>query len=413
MSAAPRHQVAVVGAGPAGSLAAYQLARQGHDVVLLDKQTFPRDKVCGDAISPRAVHLLAGIGLTSELQHAGHRVTALAATAPGGTSLRVELKPHGQFGAEAYVIRRFDLDDLLRQKALDAGAAFAAGAHVDQLNLQPSGYRVSYSQHGERRRLLAEAVVLAVGASLPLVQSAGMTPQPVQYGFAARAYYRQLPDLQQELHFRFDGIPLPGYGWIFPLGEHEANVGAGYFERSAATPASPAAYLAQFLSHPPIARQFAHAERVGPVKGYPLRTDFHRSRSVGERLLLVGEAAGLVNPFTGEGIDYALESGQLAGRWLGQCLNEGDVSQAALAGYDRQLRRRFQATFVYTHLLRSLYMTPLLLDPLLRASRRWTDLADRLVRIFLAYEHPLRAVTPIVALRVLRSLRPVPPAAAV
>jgi flavin-dependent dehydrogenase len=147
--------------------------------------------------------------------------------------------------------------------------------------------------------------------------------------------------------------------------------------------------------------------------GYPLRTDFHRSRSVGERLLLVGEAAGLVNPFTGEGIDYALESGQLAGRWLGQCLNEGDVSQAALAGYDRQLRRRFQATFVYTHLLRSLYMTPLLLDPLLRASRRWTDLADRLVRIFLAYEHPLRAVTPIVALRVLRSLRPVPPAAAV
>ena len=405
MSARSRHQAAVVGAGPGGSLAAYQLAQRGCDVVLLDKQAFPRDKVCGDAISPRGVHLLSELGLMAEVERCGRRVSTLAATGPGGASLRVPLPAHGPLGEHAYVIRRHDLDDLVRRKAEAAGASFEAGAHVTGLEASADGYRLQYSQGGRRHTLDVEAVILAVGASLPLVQALGLAPQPVQFSFAARAYFRNLEDLLPELHFRFDGIPLPGYGWIFPLSDHEANVGAGFFVRTASMPATPAAYLERFLRHPPIARQFARAEQLGPVKGYPLRTDFHRSRAVADRLLLVGESVGLVNPFTGEGIDYALESGQLAGQWLSRCLEAGDVSRRALAGYDRELRRRFQATFVYTHLLRSLYMTPALLDPLLRAGRRWPDLADRLVRIFLAYEHPLRALTPLVALRVLRSLR--------
>jgi flavin-dependent dehydrogenase len=117
----------------------------------------------------------------------------------------------------------------------------------------------------------------------------------------------------------------------------------------------------------------------------------------------VGEAAGLVNPFTGEGIDYALESGVMAAQAARAALDEGDITPGSLARYDRALRARFQRFFVLTHFLRSFYMNSLLLDPFIRACGRWPDLAQLLVEIMLTYQDPAQALRPGVLVRVARA----------
>jgi flavin-dependent dehydrogenase len=121
-------------------------------------------------------------------------------------------------------------------------------------------------------------------------------------------------------------------------------------------------------------------------------------------MLLVGEAAGLVNPFTGEGIDFALESAQIAGECLTACFDRGEFSRESLAGYERALRNRFQRVFGLSHRMRRQYMNPILLDPLIRACARWPELTDLLVRTLLNYADPAEAIRPAVMLKVLRCL---------
>lgn len=397
--------VIVVGAGPAGSATAAYLARGGLDVLFVDKHAFPRDKTCGDAISPRAVHVLEDLNMMDRVRTVARRIEAMGATGPKGATLLTAIPPEPPFPKTAYVIRRYDLDDIIRRGAVDAGAEFAGEMHVRGLEEKKGHYLLGAESRAEEIELKARVVVLAVGASVPLLRSAGLLPHQLDIALAARAYYRGLPPLDRAIQVRFDGVPLPGYGWLFPLAESVANIGAGFYRRTSKTPRTAAATLHRFLEHPPMQRLLADAEQISPVKGYPLRTDFHRSPTFGPRLLLTGEACGLVNPFTGEGIDYALESGQLAAQTILHCFKEGEFGRSALARYDHALRARFQQVFVLTHLLRRIYMNQLILEPLLRAARSWPDLAVRLVRIFLAYDSPRTALSPTVALRVLRSFR--------
>ena len=162
--------------------------------------------------------------------------------------------------------------------------------------------------------------------------------------------------------------------------------------------------MARFLSSDHVIARFESARRVGAIKGFPIRTDFQRSTTIGDRMLLVGEAAGLVNPFTGEGIDYALESARIASESLLACFERGSFSRRSLARYDLALRRRFQRLFVLSHRMRRQYMNPILLDPLVRACARWPELTDLLVRTLLTYADPGEAIRPAVMLKVLRCL---------
>jgi len=397
------HDVAVVGAGPGGSSTASWLAEAGLDVILLDKAEFPRDKTCGDAISPRAVHVLDRLGLMKEVQGSGYRVSGITAISPRGDRARMAFPGQPPFGSCAYVIRRYDLDRLIQRKAVQSGAHFRGGFRAGDITTTPQGVVVHGNDQRDDDSIRARLVVVAVGANLPLLRRAGLLPESVEFSFAARVYYRGLTELDDTIHLRFDGVPLPGYGWIFPLSEDSANVGAGYYRRTADTPSTASAALRDFLAHPAIQPQFQRAEQLGPVKGFPLRTDFHRSPTFGPRTLLVGEAAGLVNPFTGEGIDYALESGELAARAILGAFAEGRFGPHQLQSYDQALRRRFQHTFVYTHLLRRAYMNERLLTPLIRAADRWPNVAKRLIRILSAYDSPLTAFSPVMLARVLAS----------
>jgi geranylgeranyl reductase family protein len=395
--------VVVVGAGPGGSAAAAALARAGHDVLLLDRSEFPREKTCGDALSPIGVTVLRDLGLDEALERLAYRFDGVRITAPGGRTVATVVPPHAVHPAHGYVAPRNDLDEWIRQAAVGLGARFEGRFHARGFHYADGSIIVRGEAVGRQAERSAHLVIVATGASLPLLVSAGLASRRIAYAHAARTYFEGTSGIGRDLHIRFDGVPLPGYAWVFPVSDTSANVGAGFYRHTRSTPATAAAMLQAFLASPGARTLLDGARPSGPVRGFPLRTDFHRSPSIGRHILLVGEAAGLVNPFTGEGIDYALESGLIAAEAAQAILDEGDFTPRSLTRYDRALRARFQRIFVLTHFLRSFYMNSLLLDPFLHACDRWPDLARMLVEIMLTYRDPAQALRPSVLLRVARA----------
>jgi len=398
------YDVIVIGAGPGGAGTAAYLARSGLRILLLDKFEFPRDKTCGDALSPAALEILADLGLADDLRQSGYRVDGLSITSPNGLTVQAPIPEHPVYPAHGYVVPRVLLDDLILQASLQAGAHFQGGTNVQGIERCADGLVVFGKAGRSPRRFHARVVVLAVGANLRLLRSLRLIPARVSYAHAVRAYFEGITGLSRLLEIHFDGADLPGYGWIFPVSPGTANVGAGFLPRTGRKVPGAARLLTQFISNGGVRPRFESARRVGPIKGFPIRTDFQRSPIRADRMLLVGEAAGLVNPFTGEGIDFALESAQIAGECLTACFDRGEFSRESLAGYERALRNRFQRVFGLSHRMRRQYMNPILLDPLIRACARWPELTDLLVRTLLNYADPAEAIRPAVMLKVLRCL---------
>jgi len=234
--------------------------------------------------------------------------------------------------------------------------------------------------------------IVAIGANIPLLRQMGLLKQTPQMALAARAYFEGVSGLTDQMLLSFDGVPLPGYGWVFPLPNSAANVGAGIF---------PFGWIGQwiprrtrttfdtFIQTQTVQSMLAGAHQVGPVKGYPLRIDFATAPTFGERVLLVGEAAGLVNPLTGEGIDYALESGKVAAEYLIKMFSTGDFSRQHLAGYDQALRQRFQRLFVFCSWTRDLFVNPLLINSMVSAAARRPDLKMLLINIMFGQQTAL------------------------
>src|SRR3989338_901512 len=309
------HDVVIVGAGPAGSASAYFLASRGFDVQLLDKAEFPRDKTCGDALSPRSLHVLRTMGLLEAILAAGHRLDHVLLYAPNGQPVQAHVPNFAGLPDFVVVLPRLKLDERVRRQAAQAGAQFSARVAVTNLVWEQgriTGVRAE-SPAGPIE-LRARLTLLATGAATALLERAGLLPRQPAFGRAARTYFENMPATANAVEFHFDAVPLPGYGWVFPTSPTSANVGAGYFTR-AGRPAlrnSPRQVFDDFVASPRLRALLAKARQTAPVKGYPLRFDFPTARTALPGLRLVGEACGLVNPLTGEGIDYALESAEVA-----------------------------------------------------------------------------------------------------
>jgi flavin-dependent dehydrogenase len=202
---------------------------------------------------------------------------------------------------------------------------------------------------------------------------------------ASRAYFEGVHDISDVWQLRFDGIPLPGYGWIFPTGNGAANIGAGYFARNRKSSATNA--FDQFTRTPALRELLLNAKQISPIKGFPLRADFTTSPTFSNRVLLVGEAAGLVNPLTGEGIDYALESGRIAAKHIARVFERDDFSRASIQQYDDELRLHFQSLFEFCMFVRDrLCDKAWLLNFLVRTANKREDLRTRLARVVLGSE---------------------------
>ena len=379
------YDVVIVGAGPGGSATAWYLARQGLAVLLLDKAEFPRDKTCGDGLTPRALGILDDMGLLDKLSQVGCRINGMEIYAPNGRSIGAPIPASDGRPAYMLVVPRLTLDNILREHAQAAGAVFQPRVRVSDVTTNAAeGVVVSGELDGQPVVYAGRSAVIATGANPRLIMRMGALAEMPPTMVAARAYYDNLDVMHDRIQLRFDGVPLPGYAWIFPTAVRTANVGAGFFPagRRRKLP-SPQDALAQFLQHSRLKDALARAHRVSPVKGYPLRVDFTTAPTFSGRALFVGEAAGLVNPLSGEGVDYALESGRVAAGRLAAMCQAGDFSPAQFAAYDRELREHFQSLFRFCARVRDLFFNRPALDLLISLAAWRTDLKYLLIRIVL------------------------------
>lgn len=388
------HDVIVIGAGPGGSTTAFYLAQAGLNTLLLDKADFPRDKTCGDGLTPRALHVLAEIGVLDSLAAQGCVMEQATVYAPSGRPISTTMPDRGDFPPYMLAVPRLLLDETIRQQALKAGTQFCGGVHVADIEPIDGGVRVRGRRGGKAYEVTGRMAVIAIGASTKLLLQLGLLKEIPPLILAARTYYEEIPQLSGQFEFHFDGVPLPGYGWIFPLSAHSANIGAGLIpSRRQKSTINAKTILEQFVAAPFMRQMLAGARQSGPIKGFPLRTDFATAPVTGPRLLLVGEAAGLVNPVTGEGVDYALESGKLAAAQLSDCFTAGDFSAAALAGYETALRERFQELFVFSSRIRDWYINGPVLNRLVYVANQRDNIRELFTDIVLGNADASRATS--------------------
>lgn len=398
------YDVVIVGAGPGGSATAYYLAKEGFDVLLLDKFDFPRDKTCGDALTPRALHILDDMGILDAVNQVGHRLDKVEFTAPKGHIVVAPIPKQESKYDYLLFAPRLLLDSIILERALSSGAGFQSPVRVTGVVLEGSNMIVKGEQRAKELSFRARMVIIATGANTKLLLRMGLFKKMPQMVLCARTYYEGITNMIDAAHCRFDGVPLPGYGWVFPISDSSVNVGVGLFRAGLAElwmPKTAHAAFDAFIHSPPLQQLLAGASQSGPIKGYPVRVDFARSPTFGERTMLVGEAAGLVNPVTGEGIDYALESGKMAAEQLSHMFAIGDFSAKELTSYDKLLRQHYQRLFVLCDRLRVLYLNPLFLNLAVSACVHNNDLMMLFMNIAIANQDVYEGLAPSTIAKVL------------
>ncbi len=356
--AADEADVIVVGAGPSGSTTAYYLASAGLDVLLLEKSRFPREKVCGDGLTPRAVKALVAMGVPiSEsdgwLRNKGLRVV--------GAGMRLELPwpDLASYPGYGLVRTRLDFDQRLAQRAQKAGARLIEGVtvtgpvvdertgRITGVTARPAGGRNGEAADGGPERIYRGRLVIAAdGNSSRLSVSMGLRKRDDRpLGVAVRAYYtspRHEDDYLESWLDLWEGDRLlPGYGWIFGMGDGTSNVGLGMLNTSASFGnVDYRDLLRRWLAGMPAEWGYLEENRTQPIRGAALPMGFNRTPHYSRGLLLAGDAGGMVNPFNGEGIAYALESGELAARVITQALARPTAAgrERVLQTYPRQLK---------------------------------------------------------------------------
>jgi geranylgeranyl reductase family protein len=361
--------VLVVGAGPAGSAAAAWAARQGLDVLLTDAAVFPRDKTCGDGLTPRAVAELEKLGLGDWLR--AHTVNQGLRAHGFGQTLLLPW-PGGSLPDWGSAVARTELDDHLRTTAIKAGAAALDG--VRAVDVRREGDRVAgvvFEAAGERFEVGCRVLVVADGVRSPLGKVLGREwHRDTVYGVAGRTYVTSGmsddPWISSHLELRGqDGEILSGYGWIFPLGSGEVNVGVG----TLATAKRPAN-----IAIKPLMAYYASERREEFQLGDELRAPTSAllpmggavSNVAGRNWALIGDAAGCVNPLNGEGIDYGLETGRLVAEMIASQPVTLDLS----AAWPALLREHYGESFSIARRLAGLVTVPRLLPTLGPAGMR-------------------------------------------
>ena len=332
-------QVLVVGGGPGGASAAYWLARNGIDVHLVEKKHYPREKACGDGLTPRAIKQLLDMGFDFEGLDL-HRVDGLRAYA-GDLMIELAWPDHSVYPNWGATMRRADLDGTV------AGLAEAQGARIEQGTTaapileqdRVTGVRLV---NGEGERIVEpDFVIIADGSNSRFGRGVGASRRrDYPYGLAVRGYWESPNSDDRFIESQLDirdaqGRAMPGYGWVFPLGDGEINLGAGLIStfkgwKDVNTSKILEAYASSLPEYWKITDETNHTRPIGGKLPMSLSV----GPKVGRNWVLIGDASGAVNPFNGEGIDYAYETGRMAAKHMANAL-AGD--QSALGDYALEL----------------------------------------------------------------------------
>lgn len=311
--------VIVVGAGPAGAIAAANLAAQGFRVLLVDRHRFPREKICGDALIPDSLQALERARLLDRVRIAGRQWSRACVFSPS----KIEVAIPGEY----LTIKRQALDAILAQHAVDRAAVFCHGL-VRELVTDADG-GVALHADGLAHPVRARFGVLATGASVNLLGKLGMLHRTAPSAAAVRCYMTSSVEIDR-LIVSYDRSIAPGYAWIFPLGHGEYNVGCGVFYRRTGDRKIPLKEMFErFLDNFPAARELRKGLTARtPLLGAPLRCSLRGAGVVAKgRIIAIGESIGATFPFTGEGVGKAMETAEVAARAIAAALRTGSMEE--------------------------------------------------------------------------------------
>src|SRR6476661_66543 len=346
-----RYDVLVIGGGPSGAAAAYWLAQHGRRVLVVEKKRFPREKTCGDGLTPRAVRELHDMGLADPLADY-QRYDGLRSIAHGVT-LELAWPDHPDFPPYGYVIRRRELDEMVAGRAVKAGATVWPAAEATDPLVEGglvTGAIVHRKESGTREPVRARYLVVADGANSRFGRALGAArDRSYPMGMAVRGYfespYHDDPWIESHLDLRDrEGNHLPGYGWVFPVGDGTVNVGVGLLSTFAGWKSVNTTHLMEAFCETAPARWGLSPETAtcAPTGGR-LPTGGSVTPRVGPTFVVAGDAAGFVNPFNGEGISVAYETGRLAADAVDLALTSGNG--LALQTYEARLEEVYGLYF--------------------------------------------------------------------
>jgi geranylgeranyl reductase family protein len=397
------YDIAVVGAGPAGSTVAYAAARRGLRVALIDRHTFPRDKACGDGIGPGAIAVAAQLGLDGLFAN-DIPVTAVTINGPDGTYIDTTPTEMGT-AIHGYIVPRRDFDNRLLSAALKAGAADLTGHKFVGTSLNGHHRIIGIQAHdGTSRQITARLMIGADGANSVTRRVLGAAPSLSRHtGIAMRAYARTDAfnpggSIGPRMLFSFTRDLLPSYAWLFPTGRGTVNIGAGgplsEFRgarqdlRDLLSTYSDQVRRRGIAFSDPIDHRAHHLPHFGgmPQLSYP-------------RAALIGDAASMINPFSGEGIAYGMTAAALLSETLPDDITSPGILQDALAQFEHRFRSRFRAHMASTLLLHRLMRSPSWAKLFISAAQRDPEVLRDAVELLFGFGR-VRALT---SARILRT----------
>ncbi|MFN8276435.1 MAG: geranylgeranyl reductase family protein [Chitinophagales bacterium] len=367
-------EVVIIGGGPAGATTALRLAQLGVRSTVIDKATFPRDKICGDALSGKTVEVIRKLNAlwldeirSKEVFLGSYGVTFVA---PSGEALRVPFKKDFTPGdaAPGFISRRIDFDDWLIEKVrMEPLITLVEGVACRHFERLPNGYRI---QAGDNW-IDASLVIAADGAQSAFAkQEGGLQKEAAHNCFGLRAYFEGVSGLDEqhfiELHFLKEF--LPGYFWIFPLPGGRANVGVGMRADviSSKKIALKKSFETLITTHPQLRQRFSKARLEGTVKQFGLPLGSKKRQLSGANFLLCGDAAMLIDPFTGEGIGNAMMSGLIAAEVAASACKNANYDATFLSAYDQRVYQRLGSELQLSYRMQQLVRFPWLFNLVVR-----------------------------------------------
>lgn len=382
--------VIVVGAGPSGATAATILAQQGHDVLLLDRYEFPRDKICGDGIPNGVIGIMNRLGMAGKVQAAEARgefnpLAQVRLVSPKGHVVDAPLKDSDD-GTKSYVAPRMYLDAVIQAQAVESGVEFRraqAQAPIIEGG-KVVGLRAKMGSNGSSKTVDLRSKLVIGADGVTSVVARGLRPKETQHidshrAVALRAYIEDIEEIPHTAEFYLYEEINPGYAWIFSLGNDRANIGLGMrLDQFRQTKRKLEDMLQDFLAMPEIKKRLKNGGKLHDIATWQLNFGSQKGLQFAfDGAMLVGDAAGFINPITGGGIHNGMVSAELAAKTAHEALTAGNTSLSQLKIYQRRCQQELSPNLRRSYQYQELLMRfPRIIDFLIKRGQENSQVAQ-------------------------------------